>query len=170
MWAALLARGPRPVWRCGDGFIFVSSLWASVQWPPLTLLSLDSGIQEEWMGRKVIIVEGSGAPENGNYFNVKPQIRHKHQLKVCKESWMAQGCPVVINSQSLWSSLLAALLCPSVYFILPVLVSQIFIPHFEGNFKVTCIWLKYYICGVSSIESLQTHLHPLKSVKKIFKP
>lgn len=32
-------------------------LWASVQWPPLTVLSLDSGLQVKRVGRKVSVWE-----------------------------------------------------------------------------------------------------------------
>lgn len=49
----------------------MESLWASVQWPTLALLGLDSGLQV------AAGVGGSGAPEDGNYFCVNTQIRWK---------------------------------------------------------------------------------------------
>lgn len=49
----------------------VEMLWASAQWPPLSLLGLDSGLQV------ATGVGGSGALEDGNYFHVNTQIKWK---------------------------------------------------------------------------------------------
>lgn len=49
----------------------MENLWASVQWPTLSLLVLDSGPQV------ATGVGGSGALEDGNDFHVNTQIKWK---------------------------------------------------------------------------------------------